>query len=71
MKALLDMPVSRSLLSVLRAHGHDGVHAHEMRGLLNRVLEEVPPEILEISVCVVDRKRIRCTRLPLREEGRQ
>ena len=120
MKALLDMPVSRSLLSVLEAHGHEGIHAYEigldratdrellavarrenrvvitadmdfprllalssaegpglilfrggnysdaeMRGLLDRVLTEVPPEILETSVCVVDRKRIRYTRLPL------
>ena len=30
MKALLDMPVSRSLLGVLEAHGHSGVHAHEI-----------------------------------------
>lgn len=125
MKALLDMPVSRSLESALKTHGHEGVHAHELgldratdrellavalhenrvvitadldfprllalssaggpglilfRGgnysdaemcdLLDRVLTEVPPEILETSVCVVDRKRIRCTRLPLREKGR-
>ena len=123
MKALLDMPVSRSLLRVLEAHGHQGVHAHEIgldrcadhdllavgrrenrivitadldfprllalssaegpglvlfRGgnysdaemcdLLDRVLTEVPPEILETSVCVVDRKRIRFTRLPLVRE---
>lgn len=37
----------------------------EMRDLLNRVLTEVSTEMLESSVCVVDRKRIRCTRLPL------
>ncbi|MEJ2734567.1 MAG: DUF5615 family PIN-like protein [Anaerolineae bacterium] len=122
MKALLDMPVSSSLLSVLEAHGHEGIHAHqvgldratdrelllvarrenrivitadldfprllalssaegpglilfrggnysdaEMRDLLDRVLTEIAPEILETSVCVVDRKRIRYTRLPLRE----
>lgn len=120
MKALLDMPVSRSLESVLKTHGHGGVHAHEigldrasdrellavarrenrvvitadldfprllalssaegpgliffrggnysdaeMRELLERVLTEVAPEILEASVCVVDRKRMRFTRLPL------
>jgi predicted nuclease of predicted toxin-antitoxin system len=124
MKALLDMPVSRSLLSVLEAHGHEGVHAHEtgldraadrevlavarrenrvvitadldfprllalssaegpglilfrggnysdaeMRDLLDRVLTELPSEILETSICVVDRKRIRYTRLPL-QQGR-
>jgi predicted nuclease of predicted toxin-antitoxin system len=125
MKALLDMPVSSSLVDVLRAHGHEGVHAHglgldratdrellaiarrenrivitadldfprllalssaegpglvlyrggnysdaEMRDLLDRGLTEVPPEILEPSVCVVDRKRIRFTRLPLRSRDR-
>jgi len=121
MKALLDMPVSKSLLGILRAHGHDGVHAHEigldratdrqilevarregwviitadldfprllalistdgpglilfrggnysdaeMQSLLGRVLTEVPSEVIESSVCVVDSKRIRITRLPLR-----
>ena len=30
MKALLDMPVSASLVDVLQAHGHEGIHAHEM-----------------------------------------
>jgi predicted nuclease of predicted toxin-antitoxin system len=124
MKALLDMPVSSSLVDVLRAHGHEGAHAHEMgldratdreiltvakrenriiitadldfprilalssaegpglilfrggnysdaemRDLLGRVLTEVPQEILEVSVCVVDKKRIRYTRLPL-QQGR-
>jgi predicted nuclease of predicted toxin-antitoxin system len=29
-KALLDMPVSASLLSVLEARGHEGVHAHQL-----------------------------------------
>jgi len=121
MKALLDMPVSKSLLKVLRSHGHDGVHAHEigldratdsqvlevarregwvivtadldfprllalasiggpglilfrggnysdreMQDLLDRVLTEVPAEIIGSSVCVVDNRRIRITRLPLR-----
>jgi predicted nuclease of predicted toxin-antitoxin system len=119
MKFLLDMPVSFVLLDVLQAHGHEGVHAHqigkdrasdsellelarhenrgiitadldfprllalsltqgpglvlfrggnysdtEMCDLLSRVLEKVTPEALEQSVCVVDRKRIRVTRLP-------
>jgi predicted nuclease of predicted toxin-antitoxin system len=123
MDALLEMPVSRSLLRVLEAHGHAGVHAYEigldraadrevlavaqrenrivitadldfprplalssakgpglilfrggnysdaeMRSLLDRVLDEVPPEILETSICVVDRKRIRYTRLPLQRD---
>jgi predicted nuclease of predicted toxin-antitoxin system len=30
MKALLDMPVSSALLEVLRAFGHEGVHAHQI-----------------------------------------
>ena len=123
MNVLLDMPVSQSLLSVLEAHGHEGVHAREigldraadrkvltvarrdnrvvitadldfprllalssadgpglilfrggnysdaeMRDLLDRVLTEVPPEILETSICIVDRKRIRYTRLPLQQD---
>jgi hypothetical protein len=38
---------------------------NEMCGLLERVLEEVPPEVLERSVSVVDQKRIRITQLPL------
>lgn len=114
------MPVSSALLDVLKAHGHEGVHAHnigksrasdrelmeiarregrviitadldfprmlalseadgpgvilfrggnysdtEMCDLLERVLEELPPETLEHSVSVVDQKRIRITRLPL------
>jgi predicted nuclease of predicted toxin-antitoxin system len=120
MKALLDMPVSASLVDVLQVHGHEGVHAHdlgldrapdsellavarrekriiitadldfprilalssaegpglilfrggnysdaEMRDLLERVLAEVSPEVLGVSVCVVDKQRIRLTRLPL------
>jgi predicted nuclease of predicted toxin-antitoxin system len=125
MKALLDMPVSASLVDVLQAHGHEGIHAHdtgldrapdrellalarrenrviitadldfprilalssaegpglilfrggnysdaEMRELLERVLAEVPPEVLEVSVCVVDKQRIRFTRLPLGRQNR-
>ncbi len=30
MKAHLEMPVSASLLSVLEASGHEGVHAHQL-----------------------------------------
>jgi predicted nuclease of predicted toxin-antitoxin system len=120
MKVLLDMPVSSSLLDVLRAHGHEGVHAYqigkgrasdselleiarregrivitadldfprllalssaegpgmilfrggnysdkEMCELLDRVLKQVMPAILESSICVVDKKRIRITELPI------
>jgi hypothetical protein len=36
----------------------------EMCGLLARVLQKVPPETIEKSICVVDRRRIRVTRLP-------
>lgn len=36
----------------------------EMCELLARVLQKVAPEVLEKSICVVDRKRIRVTRLP-------
>ncbi|RME49817.1 MAG: hypothetical protein D6796_04280 [Caldilineae bacterium] len=42
----------------------------EMSRLLERVLEEVPPDILECSICVVDRKRIRITRLPVGHKSR-
>lgn len=42
----------------------------EMRDLLDRVLTQVTPDVLERSVCVVDRKRIRCTRLPLDRSNR-
>ena len=38
----------------------------EMSDLLQRVLNEASPETLEKSICVVDQKRIRITRLPLR-----
>lgn len=37
----------------------------EMCDLLERVLKEVAPDVLESSICVVDSKRIRITRLPL------
>jgi predicted nuclease of predicted toxin-antitoxin system len=37
----------------------------EMCALLERVLKQVPPEDLSSSICVVDKKRIRITRLPL------
>lgn len=38
----------------------------EMCNLLERVLDQIAPEVLEHSVCVVDKKRVRVTRLPLR-----
>lgn len=41
----------------------------EMCELLDRVLAEVPTESLEASVCVVDRRRIRLTRLPLQRDS--
>ena len=37
----------------------------EMCDLLERVLIEVSSEVLESSICVVDRNRIRFTRLPI------
>ena len=37
----------------------------EMCDLLERVLKKVPPEVLESSICVVDKRRIRVTQLPL------
>jgi len=37
----------------------------EMRGLLERVLSEIPAEILQSSICVVDKNRIRFTKLPI------
>ena len=36
----------------------------EMCDLLARVLRKVPAEVLEKSICVVDRRRVRVTRLP-------
>ena len=42
MKFLLDMPVSSLLLDVSKAHGHEGVHAHEIgmdRATDNELLE--------------------------------
>ncbi|MCB0155661.1 MAG: DUF5615 family PIN-like protein [Anaerolineae bacterium] len=38
----------------------------EMCDLLERVLKSVSSEILEVSICVVDKKRIRITQLPLK-----
>lgn len=122
MKFLLDMPVSASLLQVLQAHGHEGVHAYhigkdrasddelleiarresrtiitadldfprllalsaaegpglilfrggsysdtEMGELLARALHSVSSEAMCKSICVVDKKRIRVTRLPLEQ----
>ncbi len=40
----------------------------EMCDLLGRVLRKVPAESLERSICVVDRRRIRITRLPLQRK---
>lgn len=37
----------------------------QMRDLLERVLNNVPPETLERSICVIDRTRIRVTQLPI------
>ncbi|MEO8168110.1 MAG: DUF5615 family PIN-like protein [bacterium] len=121
MKCLLDMPVSPSLVDVLRKFGHDGVHAYhighgrtadsdllelarseqrvvitadldfprilfltaasgpgvilfrggsysdkEMCELLERVLSEVTEDAIRSSVCVVDKRHIRVTALPLK-----
>jgi len=41
----------------------------EMCELLARVLQKVAPEILEKSVCVVDKKRLRVTRLPFERKS--
>lgn len=38
----------------------------EMRDLVARVLEELQPEVLNHSIAVVDKRRIRVTRLPLK-----
>lgn len=37
----------------------------EMCELLERVLETIPPKNLENAICVVDKKRIRLTQLPI------
>jgi len=41
----------------------------EMCDLLVRVLQKVPEETIEKSICVVDRKRVRVTQLPLHRKG--
>jgi predicted nuclease of predicted toxin-antitoxin system len=41
----------------------------EMCELLERVLEEVPVRTLERSICVVDKKRIRISHLPIDSES--
>jgi predicted nuclease of predicted toxin-antitoxin system len=41
----------------------------EMCDLLTRVLRNVVPEVLERSICVVDSKRIRVTRLPFERKS--
>ena len=38
----------------------------EMRELVKRVLEKVKPDVLEHAIAVVDKRRIRLTRLPLK-----
>jgi predicted nuclease of predicted toxin-antitoxin system len=38
----------------------------EMQDLLARVLDSVAEEVMAKAICVVDKKRIRMTRLPLR-----
>ena len=38
----------------------------EMRQLVKRVLEKVKPDVLEHAISVVDKRRIRITRLPLK-----
>jgi predicted nuclease of predicted toxin-antitoxin system len=40
----------------------------EMCNLLVRVLQRVPAETLAKSICVVDRKRVRVTRLPVKRK---
>ena len=37
----------------------------EMCDLLERVLAKVEPDVLASSICVVDKKRVRITRLPI------
>lgn len=44
----------------------DGPSDREMCDLLERVLKTVPSEVMQRSVCVVDKLRIRITQLPLR-----
>jgi len=39
----------------------------QMRELLRRVLGQVSPAVLKRSICVVDQRRVRITRLPLGE----
>ena len=41
----------------------------EMAELLDRALDSVPPEVLARSICVVDRRRIRVTELPVAGAG--
>jgi len=41
----------------------------EMCDLLEMVLSRVPANVLESSICVVDKKRVRITRLPLESKS--
>lgn len=40
-----------------------------MCDLLERVLKRVQPETLDHSICVVDKKRIRITQLPIKRNA--
>lgn len=44
MRMFLDVPVSASLISVLEAHGHEGVHAQQLG--LDRAPDE---DLLELA----------------------
>ena len=50
-------------LILFRSGNYSGT---EMYDLLERALREVPPSTLEVSICVVDKNRIRITQLPLK-----
>ena len=73
MIALLDVPVSPSLVEVLRSFGYDGVHAAQIwlakatdTALLDLARNQQRIVITERSICVVDKQRIRLTSLPVR-----
>ena len=63
MKFLMDMPVSSMLLEVLDVHGHEGVHAHQIGK--DRAPDTELLEIARLEDRIVDRSRIRFTRLPI------
>ena len=73
MIALLDVPVSPSLVDVLRSFGYVGVHAVQIglakatdTALLDLARNQQRIVITERSICVVDKQRIRLTSLPVR-----